>query len=428
MSSFDLSNPIISQMRDIDVPITESYQIVDGKVVLSELPSKIERVQVSGENATWSETESTSPSENSYYVDYTLGVITFNPSREGLVLEFSFFGRGLQFFPASRVYTNSKDGVVTETLSTLMEVSDNFSHKGVYDSTLSYKNRNIVDYLGSSYMAISDVNAGIDPSDGTKWRKITGFSFKGTYSSTTTYTFGDYVQDTNKERLYMCVVEESTGVDVTSTANWEIIMSAKEIADTLRTLESNISAAESSRVTAENNRESAETTRQSNESTRGTNETTRQNNESTRESNEATRQSQEATRQTNTATAIDNAETATANAQNLVDTSVHTGDWISTTAYVTNNHVRHNGSTWRALRDNTGVTPVEGLDWTLVAEAGQGDMSKIDYDSNDDGRVNSADNISDGTNTITPIDVIDNKTIVSATAPTNTNQLWIDIS
>jgi hypothetical protein len=393
---FEYSNPIITALRKGDssdpyVSKSESHIIGDdGKVVLVELPSKFDKVQVTGNSVIWIEKQSGTPSENEYVVDYINKIVTFNVSRIGLQLQFDYMGRGNTYVPTTMIYTKSSEGEVTETLASILSAADNFSHKGVYDSTIAYKNRNIVDYLGSSYMAISDMDAGINPSDNTKWRKITGFSFKGVYSSTTTYTFGDYVQDINKERLYMCVVEESTGVDVTDINNWEIIMSAKEIADTLRTLESDISAAESSRVTAENTRESNETTRQSNESTRGTNETTRQNNESTRESNEATRQSQESTRQTNTATAIDNAETATANAQNLVDTSVHTGDWISTTAYVTNNHVRHNGSTWRALRDNTGVTPVEGLDWTLVAEAGTGDMSKNTYDTDGDGVVDKA--------------------------------------
>jgi len=46
------------------------------------------------------------------------------------------------------------------------------------------------------------------------------------------------------------------------------------------------------------------------------------------------------------------------------------GAWSGTTAYRINNIVSHGGSSWGALRDNTGVTPTEGVDWTLVAAAG----------------------------------------------------------
>jgi len=48
----------------------------------------------------------------------------------------------------------------------------------------------------------------------------------------------------------------------------------------------------------------------------------------------------------------------------------HLGNWNMTTQYVTNNEVEFNGSTWRALRDNLGVTPAEGLDWNLIARKG----------------------------------------------------------
>ena len=50
---------------------------------------------------------------------------------------------------------------------------------------------------------------------------------------------------------------------------------------------------------------------------------------------------------------------------------VHAGDWSSTTTYSLDQTVAISGSFWRALRANTNVTPVEGLDWTLLA--GKGD-------------------------------------------------------
>lgn len=46
------------------------------------------------------------------------------------------------------------------------------------------------------------------------------------------------------------------------------------------------------------------------------------------------------------------------------------GAWDAATPYVTDDAVSHGGSSWRALRDSTNVTPVEGADWTIVAQKG----------------------------------------------------------
>lgn len=46
------------------------------------------------------------------------------------------------------------------------------------------------------------------------------------------------------------------------------------------------------------------------------------------------------------------------------------GVWSGATAYVVDDAVSYNGSSWIALRSNTNVAPVEGLDWTIVAAKG----------------------------------------------------------
>jgi len=58
------------------------------------------------------------------------------------------------------------------------------------------------------------------------------------------------------------------------------------------------------------------------------------------------------------------------------------GDWDPATTYATRDAVHHTGSTWRALRPNTGIPPVAGADWALMAERGlsYGDQIKLDTD------------------------------------------------
>ncbi len=46
------------------------------------------------------------------------------------------------------------------------------------------------------------------------------------------------------------------------------------------------------------------------------------------------------------------------------------GAWDATKNYVTDDAVSYQGSSWRAKRDNTNVTPTEADDWTIVAQKG----------------------------------------------------------
>ena len=55
----------------------------------------------------------------------------------------------------------------------------------------------------------------------------------------------------------------------------------------------------------------------------------------------------------------------------------HTGAWAGGVTYSQNQAVAYQGSTWLALRSNTGVTPVEGADWTLMASAGSNGSSRL---------------------------------------------------
>lgn len=57
--------------------------------------------------------------------------------------------------------------------------------------------------------------------------------------------------------------------------------------------------------------------------------------------------------------------------------------WVNTTAYVANDVVRYNNESWIALRASTGVTPVEGADWSkmLGAQDLSGYQALSDHDT-----------------------------------------------
>jgi hypothetical protein len=73
------------------------------------------------------------------------------------------------------------------------------------------------------------------------------------------------------------------------------------------------------------------------------------------------------------------------------------GVWSSGTAYAVRDTVSHDGSTYLAMADHTGVTPgMNPATWGLVAQkgadggSGAGNMTKAVYDHDDDGKVDAA--------------------------------------
>lgn len=168
-----------------------------------------------------------------------------------------------------------------------------------------------------------------------------------------------------------------------------------EAAESVRvTAENNRATAEQGRVTAENNRAISEINRVNAETARVLEEQGRSNAESARviaENNrtaaETTRQDNENTRQTK-----ETARQAVINAL-MVHENYNPGK-----IYDFLNHVTYQGSTYIALVDGLqGVTPgTDPLKWHLEAQkgvdgTGTGDMTKLEYDSDGDGIVNSAD-------------------------------------
>ncbi|PGZ96936.1 hypothetical protein COE51_16325 [Bacillus pseudomycoides] len=122
MNLTDIYNdPIIIQRRkgtpdDPHVPITETIQVINGKAQLKEVPSRFDRVAVSGNNETWFEVENKSLTNTMYNVDYTNGIVFFNSNNNNKSLTFKYLGTGSLFTPSSRVWTKARDSNVIETL------------------------------------------------------------------------------------------------------------------------------------------------------------------------------------------------------------------------------------------------------------------------------------------------------------------------
>ena len=140
----DLYDPIITRRRgDNSEPlksINENLKIINGRVCLTEVPNKFNKVNISGTvdsiNYTFYEIlDSSSVSIDTtnhickFKVDYIRGLVDFPLETNGEIFSFSYYGSGATYFPASRVYKSFKineDGSY-DIEQTLEEMIDNYN-------------------------------------------------------------------------------------------------------------------------------------------------------------------------------------------------------------------------------------------------------------------------------------------------------------
>lgn len=111
----ELNDPILFKKRDTYVLLSESHQVVNGKVQLQEVPDNFQRVTITT-TGTWIETDEEISSTDRYKVDYATGIITVDSSHNGTALDFSYYGTGIIVVPYSRIWTQESNGEVSETL------------------------------------------------------------------------------------------------------------------------------------------------------------------------------------------------------------------------------------------------------------------------------------------------------------------------
>jgi lysophospholipase L1-like esterase len=193
------------------------------------------------------------------------------------------------------------------------------------------------------------------------------------------------------------------------------------------TAEGNRVTVESARVTAETNRASAEGSRVTAESGRATAENARVTNESNRVTAETARESErnafKVWESYSSIKAYEPLNKVSYNGSSYIAVAASTGvtpgtdpakwlmiaqkgdtgepgvdwkgDYAPATAYVLNDGVYYNGSSYRALQATTGNAPTNATYWKPIAlkgtdGEGAGDMTKVEYDTVGDGVVNAA--------------------------------------
>lgn len=163
--------------EDPNIFLEETRTVFETKVYLTELPSRLEKVVVSGEGITWVEVTNSDVelNTNEFYVNYRLGIVEFNSTHNNKVLNFSYYGTGIIAIDSSRVAVDVSGNLPTKTLKDVVDETTNavneFVHKGDYVSTTTYYPRNIVNYNGLMY--INNVQSNnILPTDTNYWQKF----------------------------------------------------------------------------------------------------------------------------------------------------------------------------------------------------------------------------------------------------------------
>lgn len=94
----------------------ETLTVINGKVVLTEIPNRFNKVRVTGNGVTWYEIDDGELTTNTFKVDYPEGVVFFHSSNNSKSLTFAYLGEGTHFFPAARIWTKKNGNEVVDTL------------------------------------------------------------------------------------------------------------------------------------------------------------------------------------------------------------------------------------------------------------------------------------------------------------------------
>lgn len=99
-------------------------KVINGKTILDEIPDAMYKVRVTGYIEITKEEyyKTKNIPSNKFYVEYDNGVIYFNPSENGKILDIEYKGRGVLQFPAERIYVHSPNPWAVDNLQEFIDL------------------------------------------------------------------------------------------------------------------------------------------------------------------------------------------------------------------------------------------------------------------------------------------------------------------
>ncbi|MBD2846445.1 hypothetical protein IDH44_14685 [Paenibacillus sp. IB182496] len=420
-------DPLIYERRsgqagDEFVEVIESHKVIHARMLLAELPDRGRRVRIDGLNEIEHADDGIGPNE--YVVNYLVGLIHVHPSREGAILPCRYYGTGIAYMPASRIWTKRSNGEVVETLQhildqgeealeALLRLNDTIAaaeaatasaHEAADDANAAAATANATN---EAVQQAEQVRAAketqrqsaetqrqaeesqrqaaeadrIDTESARQSAELARETAESARASGETQRIGQ-----ESERLDAEAQRESQESERQSAETLRAAAEAeRELAELLRDAqeaarvteeaeraqeEAARDAAEGARASAEVQRSHAEGTRVSAESDRAAAEQLRSDAEAARAQAELTREAQEQVRQSDTADAL-------AAAEALRDSWRYLEDYDHETAYAVNNTVAYNGSTYICIQDSTGHAPTDTQYWRLLARKGSDGLGTV---------------------------------------------------
>lgn len=127
--------------------VSENMKIINGRVVLTQIPNREQKVVVTGSinNVVYTFYEIIDQSINlvfdttnhlcSYKVDYVRGLVDFPLNVNGYTFLFKYFGSGCHYFPASRVYSSfSSNNDTYDIKQTLQDIVNTSVHHFIFST------------------------------------------------------------------------------------------------------------------------------------------------------------------------------------------------------------------------------------------------------------------------------------------------------
>jgi len=155
----------LGTVLDPFIPISESRQIENNRLSLTEIPDSFNRVIVTSDDGKlWYELPIGIPTENQYVVDYNEGFIDFHSSNNLLTVNCQYLGTGWHLINSSRIIISpaNPDTIVVQTLEEFISDITNRVNNIVSDTGDS--NTEIVDarYSTSSAVAYPTLKSRLD--------------------------------------------------------------------------------------------------------------------------------------------------------------------------------------------------------------------------------------------------------------------------
>ena len=118
---------------NVEMP-PEQHLVFDNKITLLQIPNVLQRVQIREYNNetppvkvnttdfTEIHDKKTALGPYNFRVNYENGMIFFHPDRNGTYITITrYFGRGVIYYPASRIYTKAGEGTIEQTMQDIVD-------------------------------------------------------------------------------------------------------------------------------------------------------------------------------------------------------------------------------------------------------------------------------------------------------------------